>query len=57
VAGALEKSELSDKLMSAGFEQVEIEPPAFYRAEDAREFLSEKGLMWMRWRRKSMDNS
>jgi ubiquinone/menaquinone biosynthesis C-methylase UbiE len=44
VAGALEEGEYRDKLMSAGFEQVEIEPTRIYRVEDAREFLSEKGL-------------
>jgi arsenite methyltransferase len=44
VAGALEENEYRDKLVSAGFEQVEIEPTRIYRLEDAREFLSEKGL-------------
>src|SRR5947209_2726431 len=44
VAGALEENEYRDKLMSAGFEQVEIEPTRIYRVEDAREFLTEKGL-------------
>jgi arsenite methyltransferase len=44
VAGALEETEYRDKLVSAGFEQVEIEPTRVYRVEDAREFLSEKGL-------------
>src|SRR6266568_4138773 len=44
VAGALEENEYRDKLLSAGFEQVEIEPTRVYRVEDAREFLSEKGL-------------
>ena len=44
VAGALEENEYRDKLVSAGFEQVEIEPTRVYRVEDAREFLSEKGL-------------
>src|SRR5437660_4197139 len=44
VAGALEESEYRDKLVSAGFEQVEIEPTRIYRVEDAREFLTEKGL-------------
>src|SRR2546427_7292482 len=44
VAGALEESEYRDKLMSAGFEQVEIEPTRIYRVADAREFLTEKGL-------------
>jgi ubiquinone/menaquinone biosynthesis C-methylase UbiE len=44
VAGALEENEYRGKLVSAGFEQVEIEPTRIYRVEDAREFLSEKGL-------------
>src|SRR6202162_2907334 len=44
VAGALEEGEYRDKLVSAGFEQEKIEPTRIYRVEDAREFLSEKGL-------------
>ena len=44
VAGALEETEYRDKLVSAGFEQVEIEPTRIYRVADAREFLTEKGL-------------
>src|SRR5437016_4644798 len=44
VAGALEETEYRDKLVSAGFQQVEIEPTRIYRVEDAREFLTEKGL-------------
>jgi arsenite methyltransferase len=44
VAGALEEGEYRDKLGAAGFEQIEIEPTRIYRVEDAREFLSEKGL-------------
>jgi arsenite methyltransferase len=44
VAGALEENEYRDKLVAAGFEQVEIEPTRIYRVEDAREFLTEKGL-------------
>ncbi|HSY99400.1 MAG TPA: arsenite methyltransferase [Terriglobales bacterium] len=44
VAGALEEGEYRDKLGAAGFEQIEVEPTRIYRVEDAREFLSEKGL-------------
>jgi arsenite methyltransferase len=44
VAGALEETEYRNKLASAGFEAIEIEPTRIYRVEDAREFLSEKGL-------------
>jgi arsenite methyltransferase len=44
VAGALEENEYRNKLVSAGFDQVEIEPTRIYRVEDAREFLTDKGL-------------
>jgi arsenite methyltransferase len=44
VAGALEEGEYRDKLGAAGFEAIEVEPTRIYRLEDAREFLSEKGL-------------
>jgi SAM-dependent methyltransferase len=44
VAGALEEGEYRDKLASAGFEGIEVEPTRIYRVDDAREFLSEKGL-------------
>jgi len=44
VAGALKENEYRVKLVSAGFQQVEIEPTRIYPVEDAREFLSEKGL-------------
>ncbi len=44
VAGALEENEFRRKLISAGFENVEIEPTRIYRVEDAREFLSGQGL-------------
>ena len=44
VAGALEENEYQSKLAGAGFEDIEIEPTRVYRVEDAREFLSEKGL-------------
>jgi arsenite methyltransferase len=44
VAGALEEGEYRDKLGAAGFELIEIQPTRIYRVEDAREFLSEKGL-------------
>src|SRR5437016_1596534 len=38
VAGALADNEYQEKLASAGFEQIEIEPTRIYRPEDAREF-------------------
>lgn len=44
IAGALDEDEYRDKLASAGFEQIDIEPTRVYRVEDAREFLVEKGL-------------
>ncbi len=44
VAGALEENEYRTNLLAAGFEQVEIEPTRIYRAEDARELLSEQGI-------------
>jgi arsenite methyltransferase len=44
VAGALEEAEYRDKLASAGFEGIEVEPTRIYRVGDAREFLSAKGL-------------
>ena len=44
VAGALEENEYRSKLIAAGFEQVDVEPTRIYRAEDAREFLSEQGM-------------
>jgi arsenite methyltransferase len=44
VAGALEEGEYRAKLGAAGFEAIEVEPTRIYSVEDAREFLSEKGL-------------
>lgn len=44
VAGALEENEYRTNLLAAGFEQVEIEPTRIYRAEDARELLTEQGI-------------
>ncbi len=44
VAGALAETEYRDKLASAGFEQIDIEPTRVYRAEDAREFLASAGV-------------
>jgi arsenite methyltransferase len=44
IAGALDEGEYRNKLASAGFEQIEIEPTRIHRVEDAREFLVEKGL-------------
>jgi ubiquinone/menaquinone biosynthesis C-methylase UbiE len=44
VAGAMEESEYRAKLTASGFEEIDIEPTRVYQVEDAREFLSEKGL-------------
>src|SRR5579885_2257627 len=44
IAGALEESEYVQKLVSAGFAAVSIEPTRVYRVEEAREFLSAQGL-------------
>jgi arsenite methyltransferase len=44
VAGALDEDEYRGKLAAAGFEQVDVEPTRIYRAEEAREFLTGKGI-------------
>ena len=44
IAGALEENDYRNKLASAGFEHIEIEPTRIYRAEDAREFLTGQGI-------------
>jgi hypothetical protein len=44
VAGALDETEYRDKLITAGFEQVDVEPTRIYRAADAKESLAEAGI-------------
>jgi arsenite methyltransferase len=44
VAGALEESDYRAKLSKACFEAVEVEPTRVYKLEDARQFLSGKGI-------------
>jgi SAM-dependent methyltransferase len=44
IAGALEESEYVHKLMSVGFDSIEVEPTRIYNIEDARQFLSGKGI-------------
>ena len=44
VAGALEESAYRDKLVKAGFRDIEIVPTRIYRAEDAKDFLAGAGL-------------
>jgi len=44
VAGALEESEYGTKLREAGFTNISLEPTRIYRIEDARTFLSGRGI-------------
>jgi SAM-dependent methyltransferase len=44
VAGALEERAYREKLSTAGFEAVDVEPTRIYRAADARQFLEATGL-------------
>jgi arsenite methyltransferase len=44
IAGALEENDYRMKLAAAGFEAIGIEPTRVYRVEDAREFLTGKGV-------------
>jgi hypothetical protein len=44
VAGALTDTEYQQKLASAGFETVDIEPTRVYSIDDAREFLQGAGI-------------
>jgi len=44
IAGALEEHEYRSKLAAAGFERIAVEPTRIYRIEDAREFLTGKGI-------------
>jgi ubiquinone/menaquinone biosynthesis C-methylase UbiE len=44
IAGALEETDYREKLTSAGFEQVGLEPTRIYRAADALQFFKESGL-------------
>ena len=44
IAGALEEHDYKSKLAAAGFEQMEIEPTRIYRIDDARAFLTGKGI-------------
>src|SRR6516164_5805256 len=44
IAGALEETQYRAKLAAAGFEAIGIEPTRVYRVEDAREFLTGKGV-------------
>jgi SAM-dependent methyltransferase len=44
IAGALDENDYRAKLAAAGFELIGIEPTRVYRVEDAREFLTGKGV-------------
>ncbi len=44
VAGALDESDYRAKLEAAGFVEIEIEPTRVYSIEDARHFLTAKGI-------------
>jgi SAM-dependent methyltransferase len=44
IAGALDETEYIAKLGAAGFDEIEIEPTRVYRVEDARQFLTAKGI-------------
>lgn len=44
IAGALQDTEYTQKLKSAGFESVDIEPTRVYDIEDARAFLAGQGV-------------
>jgi hypothetical protein len=44
VAGALEEQDYRNRLVTAGFSQVEIEPTRVYDIEDARQFLTGSGV-------------
>lgn len=44
VAGALQEDEYRKRLMSAGFEQIDVEPTRIYRIEDARQFLVDQNI-------------
>ncbi|MGC1298763.1 MAG: arsenite methyltransferase [Alloacidobacterium sp.] len=44
IAGALEESDYRDKLGTAGFAEIDLEPTRIYDIEDARVFLTEAGI-------------
>lgn len=44
IAGALDEQDYRDKLSTAGFGEIDIEPTRIYKAEDARAILSAEGL-------------
>jgi ubiquinone/menaquinone biosynthesis C-methylase UbiE len=44
IAGALDENDYRMKLAAAGFEAISVEPTRVYKVEDARAFLTDKGI-------------
>ena len=44
IAGALDENDYRMKLAAAGFEAIGVEPTRVYKVDDAREFLTGKGV-------------
>jgi SAM-dependent methyltransferase len=44
IAGALEENDYRAKLAKAGFGEIGVEPTRIYRVDEARDFLSDKGI-------------
>ncbi len=44
IAGALDEQEYREKLASAGFEDIQIEPTRIYQSEEVRQMLAAQGL-------------
>ena len=44
IAGALQETEYREKLQTAGFESIDVEPTRIYQVEEARAFLTAAGL-------------
>jgi arsenite methyltransferase len=44
IAGALQEADYVNKLTAAGFQDIGVEPTRVYRAEDARQFLTQAGI-------------
>lgn len=44
IAGALDESDYQSKLAKAGFESADVEPTRIYKIEDARNFLTDRGV-------------
>jgi len=44
IAGALQEAEYREKLQTAGFEAIDVEPTRIYQMEEARDFLTAAGL-------------